>query len=199
VTGLCGKACAAGRAGGWLDAGASYAKGEGVAKDATRAAELYRAACEKGNAEGCFRAGSMLASGVGGAKDERQAAAFYRKACDRGNGEGCYLVAVDATRSSGKDDAKTAALDEKACEGSFARGGFRRGGLQTGGTGVARSETVAAKRYYKAGLLFLQADKADDVRSCVERIRGLAKSPGLQVTKEALGLADELSKLLPTK
>jgi TPR repeat protein len=69
----------------------------GLAKDETKAVELFRKACDGGEIPACGNLGVMHMYGLGGlAKDETKAAELYRKACDGGVAKFCgNLRAVD--------------------------------------------------------------------------------------------------------
>jgi TPR repeat protein len=69
-----------------------YERGEGVARDDTRAAQLYQKACDGGYARGCFEFGRSYAAGRGVAKDEAFARQLFQKACDGGDMGGCAIV-----------------------------------------------------------------------------------------------------------
>ena len=62
-------------------------RGEGVAKDATEARELFAKAAAKGNAEAQRRLGVLY--GVGVEVDGRRAKDWFDKACQGGLQEGC--------------------------------------------------------------------------------------------------------------
>jgi TPR repeat protein len=74
----------------------AYDAGQGVAKDAARAAALVKkanghsqAACEKGALDECVTLGLAYQWGIGLPKDDKRAAALYKKACDGGEASGC--------------------------------------------------------------------------------------------------------------
>src|SRR5260370_35678426 len=53
--------------------GLMYEEGDGVAKDAKRAEQLYRRACERGHANGCTNLGVLYQNSNGVAKEAWQA------------------------------------------------------------------------------------------------------------------------------
>ena len=63
--------------------GALYAVGDGVPKDLTEAARLYRAGADKGNRTAMFNLGMLYADGRGVPKDEAQALTWLRAAADK--------------------------------------------------------------------------------------------------------------------
>src|SRR5438094_5062081 len=82
--------------------GLMYGNGDGVAKDAARAAALYRKACDGGDARGCTNLGVMYANGDGVAKDAAQAVALNRKACDGGDAGGCTNLSLERIPAESK-------------------------------------------------------------------------------------------------
>src|SRR6267378_250186 len=74
--------------------GLMYEEGNGAAKDAKRAEELYRRACDRGSFTACSNLGAMYGSGDGIAKDEKVAIKLYQQACDGGEGRGCKNLGV---------------------------------------------------------------------------------------------------------
>jgi TPR repeat protein len=84
------QACTGGAADGCYDLGVMYATGEGVGKDAARAAALYDQACTGGEALfGCHNLGSLYDHGEGVPKDSVLAKRYFGKACDMGRTESC--------------------------------------------------------------------------------------------------------------
>lgn len=62
----------------------AYEHGEGVARDASRAAALYCEAARLGDAQAQFNLGWMLANGRGMPRDDRLAAFFFHAAAEQG-------------------------------------------------------------------------------------------------------------------
>jgi TPR repeat protein len=96
---------------------ASYAFGEGAAKDEAKATALYEHACDLGDPPGCVFAGHMHEYARGVPKDEARAASLYGRACDAGWAAGCYNQAImfEDGRGVAVDRAKAIALYDTAC------------------------------------------------------------------------------------
>jgi TPR repeat protein len=61
-----------------------YENGRGLAKDAARAAELYRQACDGEDAEGCRNLAALYEHAIGVEHDRARALALYRQALELG-------------------------------------------------------------------------------------------------------------------
>lgn len=83
-------ACDSGDADGCVELGAAYYKGEGVNKDPTKAADLYRKACDGGVAKACYYLGNLHFSGDGVERDLTKVAALLKNACDGSVGIRAY-------------------------------------------------------------------------------------------------------------
>jgi uncharacterized protein len=114
---LCESECDGGSADRCRRLAASYAFGEGVAKDEAKATGLYEHACDLDDAPACVFAGQMHEYAHGVPKDEARAAALYGRACDARWMAGCYNLAImfENGRGVAVDKAKAAALYEQAC------------------------------------------------------------------------------------
>jgi tetratricopeptide (TPR) repeat protein len=103
-------------------AGFLYEQGRGPARDATRAATLYRQACDANDTIGCIRFSLLQASGNGVAKDPGKAQETLNGLCSGGELEACTQLAVLV--AAGRTDAdlvRTRELLTKACDGRHAR------------------------------------------------------------------------------
>jgi len=69
-----------------------YHLGHGVAKDDSRAADLYTKSCNEGSKVSCVNLGYMYSEGIGVVKDRPRASMIYSKACDAGRAEACDLL-----------------------------------------------------------------------------------------------------------
>ncbi|MBO1923434.1 tetratricopeptide repeat protein [Thiomicrorhabdus sp. 6S3-12] len=69
--------------------GAMYFKGQGVNKNAGRAAELVVKSCNLGDANGCYLSGIAYEQGVGGTQNLNTALQYYQKSCQMQNDKGC--------------------------------------------------------------------------------------------------------------
>lgn len=76
-------ACARGDGTACEKLGFMYARGDGVAKDYSRAIALFSKACDARNAEGCAGLGAMYLFGLGVTKDDLRAKALFSKGCDQ--------------------------------------------------------------------------------------------------------------------
>jgi hypothetical protein len=89
-----------------------YYKGDGVAKNYVRAADLSTIACDAGYGAGCHTLGQLFEDGAGVTKDMARAAALYGRACDGGDIQGCAALGICYEYGSGvpRDLARAAAL-----------------------------------------------------------------------------------------
>lgn len=97
----------------------SFAKGQGVAKDTSRARGLYKMACSGGYMMSCTNLGTYYLNGTGGlTKDPSQAASLYTKACDGGQMGACARLAVQYNLGEGvpKDPKRARDLNKRACD-----------------------------------------------------------------------------------
>ena len=113
----CARECDAGSADRCRRLGASYALGQGVEQDETRATSLYVQACAMKDPSACVFAGQMYEFARGVAKDDGKAAHSYERACDLGWAPGCYNLAVMYERGTGVpiDRQKAGDLYQVAC------------------------------------------------------------------------------------
>jgi hypothetical protein len=74
--------------------GLLYENGEGVPRDAAKAASWYEIAATRGDREAMFRLGILHLDGRGVTKDERQAATWFAKAADLGQPEAMYNLGL---------------------------------------------------------------------------------------------------------
>jgi hypothetical protein len=70
-----------------------YLNGDGIAKDAVRAAAFLTKSCDAGEPIACSSLGSLYQSGEKGIpKDKDKAKQLYGKACSLGNQQSCDLL-----------------------------------------------------------------------------------------------------------
>jgi TPR repeat protein len=114
----CEKECDAGSADRCRRLAATYAFGEGVVKDETRATALYEHACDMDDPSACVFAGQMYEYSRGVEKDDVKAARLYGRGCDLRWVAGCYNLGIMFERGTGvpQDRAKAADLYEVACK-----------------------------------------------------------------------------------
>lgn len=65
--------------------GSLYQKGEGVARDAKKARELYTEAAQRGNADALYNLGNLYLMGEGVQQDDGWALTYYRQAAAQGH------------------------------------------------------------------------------------------------------------------
>jgi TPR repeat protein len=114
---ICAKECDAGSADRCRRLATTYAFGQGVDKDETRATSLYERACDLKDAPACVFAGQMHEFAHGVPKDDAAAARFYERACDMQWAAGCYNLAVMLENGRGvpQDRARAGELYQLAC------------------------------------------------------------------------------------
>ncbi len=82
--------CEAGDAAACHDLANRIFKGEGVAQDKARAADLYEKACDMGSAKGCYVLGMIYYDGE--AQDKTRGSELIRKACAMGDQKACEKI-----------------------------------------------------------------------------------------------------------
>ena len=132
--------------------GYAYSKGEGVAKDPNKAAQLYQKACDGGEMFGCIYLGHCYQEGNGIVKDPEKAVKLYQKACDGGEMFGCGNLAHAYETGEGiaKDPNKAAQFYQKACDGGEMQGCSSLAITYEEGRGVTKDLSKAAQLYEKA-------------------------------------------------
>jgi TPR repeat protein len=136
-----------------LELGKIYAAGDGVGKDAEKAAGWYRKAADLGNASAMVFLGALYAQGAGVPKDLAEAAKWLRKAADAGN-----AVAMDGLGqmyANGQglpvDAAQAVIWYRKAIENNNAPAMYHLGLLLENGAGpVAKNATEAMQLFQRA-------------------------------------------------
>ncbi len=113
----CERECDAGSSDRCRRLAASYAFGQGVSKDETRAESLYEHACGMADPSACMFAGQMTEYAHGVEKDDAKAARFYARACELQWAPGCYNLAIMYERGTGvpQDRAKAGDLYQASC------------------------------------------------------------------------------------
>jgi hypothetical protein len=132
--------------------GIMFNKGESVAQDKGKAAQLFQKACDGSDAPGCTNLGFLYDNGQGVAQDKGKAAQLYQKACDGGDSWGCNNLGVLYANGQGveQDKGKATQLFQKACDNGNALGCKNLGFLYDNGQGVAQDKGKAAQLYQKA-------------------------------------------------
>ena len=141
--------------GNWADCfelGESYRSGDGVPRDAARAAEFFGQACDGGHAEACSHLGVMYSTGEGVEEDKTWAAELFGRACEGGYADGCNYLGGFYYRGEGvgRDLSLAAELAGRACEGGAMRGCGWLADLYYKGEGVTQDHRKAAGLYGRA-------------------------------------------------
>jgi TPR repeat protein len=126
--------------------------GLAVAKDASRAAELYRKACDGGQLAACSNLGERYLEGTGVPKDPGRAAELLRRACNGQAMHSCWALALLYGDGTGvpKDPAGAVELLRKACDGGYMRGCNTLGTSYDKGAGVPKDAVRAVELYRTA-------------------------------------------------
>ena len=132
--------------------GIKYEKGDGVSKDLTKAAELYRQAAEKGDAAGQFHLGTMYRDGDGVAKDPAKAADWFTKSALQNNSDAENELGMVYQRGNGRPADAAEAVDwyRKSAEQGNPVAEYNLGWMYDTGTGVLQDATAAANWFRKA-------------------------------------------------
>jgi TPR repeat protein len=156
----CDRECSSGSGESCFQLGAAHEEGNGVAKDAKRAAALYLRACDLGFGTACGERAVMILEGVVPGEPS-EAAALCAKGCDAKSAASCALLGSMYQEGSGVEaNASTAAqLYERACDLGEARGCSALGYLYFDGRGVPHDET-------KGRALIEKGCKAGDTDAC---------------------------------
>lgn len=113
----CERECSGGSADRCRRLAATYAFGEGVTQDETRAVGLYQHACDMGDASACLFAGQAHEYAHGVPKNDEKAEALYARSCELGWPAGCFNEAIMFENGRGvpADRTKAADLYQMAC------------------------------------------------------------------------------------
>ncbi len=132
-----------------------YESGRGVARDSSKAFELYVKMCDRGRgvASGvaCSSAAAMTDGGAGTARDTKRAAELLGKACKLGYQRACYQLAVRLEDGIGVDkDYKRAAESYKvACDHGDPDACDRLAKMYTEGKGITQNADEAVAIHKK--------------------------------------------------
>ena len=141
--------------GGWencFEIAESYRKGDGVPRDAARAAEFYGHACAGGHTKACSHLGFLYDAGEGVEPDDVRAAGLYRRGCVGGETVACNNLGVLYSEGEGVgvDKARAAELYGLACDGGYGLGCWNLGTMYEDGEGVHSDQVRAAELYARA-------------------------------------------------
>jgi serine/threonine protein kinase/TPR repeat protein len=136
-----------------LELGKIYSAGDGVSKDATKAAGWYRKAADLGNASAMVFLGALYAQGSGVPRDMLEAAKWIRKSADAGN-----AVAMDGLGqmyANGQglpvDLSQAVVWYRKGVDGNSAAAMYHLGLILENGSGpVAKNAAEAAQLFQRS-------------------------------------------------
>lgn len=155
-----------------------YSRGEGVARNESKAVDMIEQLMQRDVALGYYNMGAFLSQGLGVKRDLLAALAYFRKAADLGNAQGQYAVADELlTRFTvGPDHEKIVPVALQMLECAFAQGHVEAG--YELGMHYLRVDKLKGLRYFQ------EAAKLGDVRSLYnlfaifnEGDSGFAKDP----------------------
>jgi Sel1 repeat len=112
----CTEQCARGNAWSCVVLGVMVVRGQGVPKDAARAADLFERACDADELAGCNNLGVAFSEAEGRPLDLPRALELFRQACYGGTKEGCTNIGelYESGRGVPRDYAAAAARYEQA-------------------------------------------------------------------------------------
>jgi TPR repeat protein len=136
--------------------GVAYARGMGISKNESRAADLLQRACTEGRSFACNALGTMTANGRGGlTRDSVKAIGFWRQACTArvNNAESCANLGAGYLRGAGvmRDDVRAGQYLSQGCEGGAAAGCTQLASMYEAGTSVTAKSVTRAAEFYKRG------------------------------------------------
>lgn len=134
---------------------AAYETGEWVAKDQTKAFELFKRAAERGHPEAQRRVGLYLLRGLGGiASNPDQGIAWIERSARKGHAASQYTLGYLYETGEGVARDATQALKwyQRAAEAGFAEAQYSLGLLYAWGDGVKRNLETALTWLAKSGL-----------------------------------------------
>ena len=130
-----------------VETASGYFKGDGVQKDATKAAEWLQKAVAQGNASAKVLLGYLYSIGEGVQKDAAKAAEWFQKAEAQGDAEA--LTALGEIYAGGhgvpKDLSKAVELYQKAAAQGYADAQGKLGQMYVKGEGVQKNPVKAAE------------------------------------------------------
>lgn len=129
-----------------------YLRGQGVKKDATKAAELFKLAADQDYSVAQTNLAVLHMRGDGVPKDNAQALTLLEKASVRGNAEAMARLAAALFEGKRTDKNETRAIElaRRAAEQNNVIGEYLLGAAYVSGSGVVRDYGEAAKWHEKA-------------------------------------------------
>jgi TPR repeat protein len=167
--------------------GAMYAAGDGVPKNAVKAAEWYQKSASQGDARAQTTLGMMYATGDGVPKDAAKAADWLHKAAEQGDSTAQARLGVMYRTGDGipKDKAEAREWLQKAAAQGNADALFNLGEMYRSGEGVPKNASKAAE-------LFQEAAAQEDTRAQFKL--GAMYATGVGVSKNAAKAAEWFQK-----
>jgi TPR repeat protein len=132
--------------------GVQFAVGEGVAKDYSAAARLYRKAAEAGYGPAQYDLGYLYEMGLGVERDLKQAATWYRKAADQGDPEAQNNLGTLYASGQGvaRNDSEAVRWYRLAADQNDPEGTSNLGTMYLQGRGVERDFVQAFELFRRA-------------------------------------------------
>ena len=134
--------------------GMRYLKGDGVAKDAAKAVELFHIAAEQGYAKAQFYLGVCYSNGEGVSQDKTEAVRWFRKAADQGIAQAQYNLGLCCYYGKGvpQDMKEVVKWLSKAADQGLAQAQDKLGRCYLSGKGVPQDKAQAAELFEKAAV-----------------------------------------------
>jgi TPR repeat protein len=177
--------------------GVIYASGSGVARDESKALELYQRACNSNYSPACNDAAVAYGAGRGVKKDPKRAFELFQKACDLvSGGLQCSNLGDKYRDGAGteQDLEKAAFYYQKSCQGGYSRGCSRLAWAYENGYGIEKDPGLALKNYTQACAL--------TVRSCFRYLdlfeKGEAEGRSSQTCEPIVHVCPELGHIHET-
>ena len=146
------KKAGAGDADAQFRTGTMFETGNGVSKDATKAAEWYQKAATQGHGKAQNNLGSLYEEGKGVTKDEAKAVEWFQKAAEQGIDGAQFNLGSMYINGRGvpKDQIKAAEWFQKAAAQGIAEAQYYLGEMYANGEGVAKDALIAVGWFRKA-------------------------------------------------
>jgi hypothetical protein len=158
--------------------GVAYLSGIVVAKDVSRAKDLFRRSAEAGNPNGENALGQMLSKGQGGPQDDAAAVKWFEKAVAQGDKPAMVNLGYMYVQGRGiaKDEKKALELMRTAADEGLPEAQHNLGWMYANGRGVAqdmaqalRWYTAAAEQGYEpsqlnVGFIYAKGEAGGDLR-----------------------------------
>lgn len=134
----------------WL--GWRYHKGEGVSKDAAKAAEWWKKAAELGDDFAQRNTGLAYSRGQGVSKDPVQAVDWWRRAAEQGNTDSQFYLGQALASGDGAAKNLTQALEwyRKAADKGHVGAQYELGAMYYEGAGVPKDAAKAVEWWHRA-------------------------------------------------